>query len=351
MTSKDKKTPPTVQRPKWPNWALILVLLSVLAPLLTIGGMLSFYLREELENRRTMAYLNFEQQGYRMREILRETTGTSVETQSGKTSLRFKTEPKAILHQTDGTWQTVSGKLSPGELAHLSPKTASQRELSLYKFNGRLLLSNWLNLDRNSSYGSEQVPAGLYLAVWNLDPNWFTEEIPSGPHLVYLINREAELLYTSATADVGEDFVKRGLVQEFIRSPLSRAGTPLTQNEKNPQLGFYMAIPESNMSLFVESSAKLLFAPLLKPCAVVIGILLGLLALIILILRDSFRTMALEINQIEKALDDFAKGYLIPTQLDPKEYLKQLQPLVESINKNTRGVRERVDIIEMDKSR
>lgn len=335
----------------WQRWALIVLSLAVLAPFLTIGGMLAFYLKDEVENRRTMAYLNFEQQGYRLRELLRDRSEAFLESVDGHPALRFGIEPSAIFQDTEQGLQLAAGELAKDDFNRLNTFKKWGTELQVIKSNGQLLLSHSILLHRPSFYGATKLGVGAYRAIWRLDPNWFLQELPPGPHLVYLVNRDGELIYTSTAAEAGEAFVKRKLVQDFVRSPLSRAGTALSQEGNRQNFGFYMVIPDSNVTIFVESSAHLLFAPLLRPAAAVLIVLFMIGFLLVFVLRDAFKTLTLDIQFISKALDDFAKGYLIPTQLSPKEFMRELGPLVESINKNTRGVRERVDVMEMGKNR
>jgi hypothetical protein len=99
----------------------------------------------------------------------------------------------------------------------------------------------------------------------------------------------------------------------------------------------------------VESSAALYFAPLLVPTTIAIGLLFGFMGLNIIVWRGTVSSLNDQVQSLSHSLDEFSKGYLIPTQLTSENFLLELHPLVESINKNTRGVRERVDLMEKQK--
>jgi hypothetical protein len=173
--------------------------------------------------------------------------------------------------------------------------------------------------------------------------------LPVDSQRLYIINKNASLIYSSVAEDSEEMIMKQDLVQSFIKSPLSRAGTPFRLTREGGRYGFYMAIPGSNLTLFVESSSSLYFAALLVPTSIALGILLGIMGLVISLWRNTVNSLRDQVQRLSQSLDEFSKGYLIPTQLSPQSFLLELKPLVESINKNTRGVRERVDLMEKQK--
>jgi len=98
------------------RWGLILLGVSIFAPLLSIGTMLYFYLKDELESRRTLAFMNFEQQGYRLKEMLRDESRFYLDRVDGQWQLRFSREPRALL-LNNGSVPTVFGSGTREELA------------------------------------------------------------------------------------------------------------------------------------------------------------------------------------------------------------------------------------------
>jgi hypothetical protein len=330
------------------RWGLILLGVSIFAPLLSIGTMLYFYLKDELESRRTLAFINFEQQGYRLKEMLRDESRYDLDRVDGQWQLRFSREPRALL-LNNGSVQTVFGQVTREELAALQKKDEQTADLETLKIQGQLLILTHLRLDHPTIFADQELKPGIYRAVWNLDAGFLPRNLPADSQRLYIINQQSSLIYSSVAEDSEELILKQPLVQSFIRSPLSRAGTPLRMTKDGGHYGFYMAIPESNLTLFVESSPSLYFAPLMIPTTVALGVLLGFMGLSIMVWRSTVASLRDEVQRLSHSLDEFSKGYLIPTQLAPQNYLLELRPLVESINKNTRGVRERVDLMEKQK--
>jgi len=337
-----------VKAKTWRRWGLLILGASVLAPLLSIGTMLYFYLQEELESRRTLAFMNFEQQAYRIKEMLRDESRVFIELSEGQWQLRFMREPRAILLQSDQDLQSVFGQTTPEELTQLQ-QSESQTDLETYKIQGQLIIATPLRLNHSTRFADQQLKPGLYRALWNIDANMLPRNLPANSRRLYIINQQSSLIYSSIAEDSEEKIVKQPLVQEFIKSPLSRAGTPLRMTKDGGQYGFYMTVPDSNLTLFVESSAALYFAPLLVPTTIALGLLFGIMGLTIVVWRSTVSSLQDQVERLSQALDEFSKGYLIPTQLTPQSFLLELRPLVESINKNTRGVRERVDLMEKQK--
>lgn len=333
----------------WRRWGLILLGASILAPLLSIGTMLYFYVQDELENRRTLAFMNFEQQGYRLKEMLRDESRHFLDRIDGQRQLRFTREPRALLLENSQEWQTVFGQVTAEELAYLKGMQERTAELETLKIQGQLVIVTQLRLDHPSSFADQELKPGLYRAIWNLDASFLPRNLPVDSRRLYIINQQSSLIYSSVAEDSEELILKQPLVQNFIKSPLSRAGTPLRMTKDGGQYGFYMAVPESNLTLFVESSASLYFAALMIPTSIALGVLLGIMGLAIMVWRSTVSSLQEQVQRLSQSLDEFSKGYLIPTQLSSQSFLLELRPLVESINKNTRGVRERVDLIEKQK--
>jgi hypothetical protein len=330
------------------RWGLILLGVSIFAPLLSIGTMLYYYLKDELENRRTLAFMNFEQQGYRIKDMLRDESRSFLDRADGQWQLRFSREPRALLLNS-GRIQPVFGQITREEEAVLQKKVDQTADLDVLKIQGQLLIITLLRLDHPTSFADQELKPGLYRAVWNLDAGFLPRNLPADSRRLYILNQQSSLIYSSVAEDSEDLILRQPLVQSFIRSPLSRAGTPLRMTKDGGQYGFYMAIPDSNLTLFVESSAALYFAPLLIPTTLALGVLLGFMGLSIMVWRSTVASLRDEVQRLSQSLDDFSKGYLIPTQLTPQNFLLELRPLVESINKNTRGVRERVDLMEKQK--
>lgn len=330
------------------RWGLILLGVSIFAPLLSIGTMLYFYLKDELENRRTLAFMNFEQQGYRIKEMLRDESRLFLDRVDGQWQLRFSREPRALL-LNGSPLQTVFGQITPEEQAILQKKDDQAAELDILKIQGQLVIITHLRLDHPTAFADQELKPGLYRAIWNLDAGFLPRNLPADSRRLYILNQQSSLIYSSVAEDSEELILKQPLVQSFIRSPLSRAGTPLRMTRDGGQYGFYMAIPESNLTLFVESSAALYFAPLMIPTTLALGVMFGFMGISIMVWRSTIASLRDEVQRLSQSLDEFSKGYLIPTQLTPQNFLLELRPLVESINKNTRGVRERVDLMEKQK--
>lgn len=330
------------------RWGLILLGVSIFAPLLSIGTMLYFYLKDELENRRTLAFVNFEQQGYRIKEMLRDESRYFLDRADGQWQLRFAREPRALLLNGDRI-QTAFGQITREEESVLQKSVDQTADLDVLKIQGQLLIITHLRLDHPTSFADQELKPGIYRAVWNLDAGFLPRNLPADSRRLYILNQQSSLIYSSVAEDSEDLILRQPLAQSFIRSPLSRAGTPLRMTKDGGQYGFYMAIPDSNLTLFVESSAALHFAPLLIPTSLALGVLFGFMGISIMVWRSTVASLRDEVQRLSQSLDDFSKGYLIPTQLTPQNFLLELRPLVESINKNTRGVRERVDLMEKQK--
>ncbi|WP_141732898.1 hypothetical protein [Oligoflexus tunisiensis] len=333
----------------WRRWGLRLLAASVLAPLVSMGTLLHFYLKDEIEQRRTLAFMNFEQQAYRIKDMLRDESRHFLDRVDGAWQLRFTREPRALLLMNGRQLQPVRGQVTPEELKQLNQKTEHHTELETLKIQGQLVIVTHVRLDHPTQFADKDLKPGLYRALWNLDASFLPRNLPDNTQRLYIINQDAALIYSSVPEDTEELILKQPLVQEFIRSPLSRAGTPLRVTRDGGEYGFYMAIPDSNLTFFVESSSALYFAPLLVPATIALGLLLGFMGLTVMVWRSTVSSLQDEVQRLAHSLDEFSKGYLIPTQLTPQTFLLELRPLVESINKNTRGVRERVDLMEKQK--
>jgi hypothetical protein len=333
----------------WRRWGLLLLASSVFAPLLSIGTMLYFYLKDELENRRTIAYMNFEQQGYRIKDLLQDESRFFLDRMDGEWQLRFAHEPRALLLQGMQDLATIFGQVTAEEHALLKKTTDEPSAIETFKIQGQLIIATRLRLDHPTQFAGKTLKPGHYRAVWNLDAGFLPTHLPIDSQRLYILNKDASLIHSSVAEDSEEMILKQPLVQSFIKSPLSRAGTPFRMTKEGGQYGFYMAIPDSNLTFFVESSASLYFAALMIPTSIALGILLGILGLTITLWRNTVNSLQDQVQRLSQSLDEFSKGYLIPTQLSPQNFLSELRPLVESINKNTRGVRERVDLMEKQK--
>jgi hypothetical protein len=338
-----------VKAQTWRRWGLLLLASSVLAPVLSIGTVLYFYLQDELENRRTLAFMNFEQQGYRIKDILHDESRFFLDHTDGEWQLRFAHEPRALLLQRAQDLDTVFGLVTADEQQLLKKTREDLVEIETLKTQGQLMITILLRLDHPTQFAGQILKPGQYRAVWNLDAGFLPSHLPVDSQRLYIINKDASLIYSSIAEDSEEMIMKQPLVQSFIKSPLSRAGTPFRMTRTGGQYGFYMAIPASNLTLFVESSSSLYFAPLMVPTSIALGILLAIMGIVISLWRNTVNSLQDQVQRLSQSLDEFSKGYLIPTQLSPKNFLLELHPLVESINKNTRGVRERVDLMEKQK--
>lgn len=337
------------QGQQWRRWALILLSLSILAPTLSITTMLYFYLKDEVEARRAIAFMNFEQQAYRIKEMLRDETRYTLHFTEGQLALRFLREPRALMLKSDAQLTLVFGQVDAEDIKLLQKAQESPTDLAIFRSKGQLITATNILVGQKANFAEHQLNAGSYIALWNLESNFLPENLPRDTHHIYLINQQSSLIYSSVPDSVEDEVIKRPLVQDFIRSPLSRAGTPLRTSKTGDGYGFYMAVPDSNLVFFVESSASHFFAGLLGPTALALGILLSILGLTIMVWRSTVSSLQEQVQRLSQALDEFSKGYFIPTQLPPQNFLRELRPLVESINKNTRGVRDRVDLIEKPK--
>jgi hypothetical protein len=222
--------------------------------------------------------------------------------------------------------------------------------LVIWKVSGQRFVLRQLYIGEPTKFGQTELAVGRYAAVWNVQFNQLKQAFANDTQALYLLTRESSVAFAAPDTMVDQDILQRPLVQEFIKSPLSRAVTGIRNSKEGPEYYFYMVVPETNLVLFVESDATRLFLPLFRPAAIILSLLVVLLGFILMIWKNITGSLTDQTLALSEALEDFSRGLLIPTQLEEQEFSKELHPLVLSINQTTRGIRERIDLIEKKKS-
>lgn len=321
-------------KPSMRLWSTILTLALIAIPTAICGGLLYFYVRDELDNRRMISFMNFEQLGHRFDRSLDKIA----EFTDDEGTLRFNYVPLALVGTQDRISKTVAGKVPDGfNLADLPNAHCDVQNISNINY---ILCPVVLP---KSSFLATPIEAGYYWSIWRL-PSQFLEMFGNiKPSRVFMVNSHGKLIYQSDSHQPQKDLLHKPFVQEYIRLPLSKEATaPYTELE-NQVIGFAMNLEHTNVTFFVESPASIVFAALWKPttwvlCALIFGVIfLALLG------RFVIATIKEQVDGLAESFDNFTQGHQIPLQHNPENFLRDFEPLVASLNANTLQLREMLD--------
>lgn len=314
-------------------WTTLLTIALIVIPLGICGGLLFFYLRDELENRRMISFMNFEQLGHRFDRSLDQIDDYF----DDEGSLKFTVAPLALLSRKEAPG-VVAGQIPEG----FDFKSAPSTGCDIQNVSNRIYILCPILLPK-SSYLSAPLEAGYYYAIWRLPAaslQIFSEVKPSR---VFMVNSRGKIIYQSDARQPQAELLHKPFVQEYIRLPLSKEATaPYTEMDQQV-LGFAMNLHHSNLTLFAESPASIVFAALWKPTTYVFAALFFSVALLALLGRFIIATIREQIDALSTSLQEFTTGHQIPTQHNPDSYLTDFSPLVAALNKNTLQLREMLD--------
>jgi hypothetical protein len=311
-------------------WTSLLTAALITVPLAICGGLLYFYLRDEVDNRRLISFMNFEQIAYRFDRSLEGISDFN----NNDGVLTFANSPLALVVKE----QTQAGQVPEGiDLKVLPDHGCDIQNVS----NVNYVLCPMLL--PKSSVLSSTIEAGYYWGIWRLPPDSLAIFANLKPSRIFIVNSRGKLIYQSDSKQPQEELLHKPFVQEFIRMPLSKeASAPYTEMESQV-LGFAMNLNYSNSTLFAESPASMVFAALWRPTTWVFAALLFGVGFLFLMGRMFIGTIREQIDALSNSLQDFTRGRQIPTQHNPDNFLVDLVPLVTAMNQSTLQLREMLD--------
>ncbi|MES2745518.1 MAG: hypothetical protein V4655_08820 [Bdellovibrionota bacterium] len=317
-------------------WSLILTVSLILVPTIICGGLLYFYLKSELDNRRMITFLNFEQLAQRFDRSLDQFTTFA----SGSGSLQFKREPVALMQKKAAKIVAVRGQMPEGLMTNAPPESSCDTQ----NVAGSLYLICPLLLPETQFHGAF-LSAGYYWGLWTLDKGDLALFADVAPTRIFLLDSRGKPVFQSDRAEPQEALLKKPLVQEFIRTPLTRSGSAPYTDSGMKVLGFAMHMNQSNLTLFAESPASLIFAPLWKPSTWFLGALFFGIAFLLLLGRFFIMNLRDQIQVLAASFQDFSLGLQIPTQHQPGEFFQDFEPMISALNSGTHELKRKLELI------
>jgi hypothetical protein len=317
-------------------WSMILTLALILVPSVICGGLLYFYLKGELDNRRMITFLNFEQLAQRFDRSLEGVTAFTSE--SG--SLRFHREPMALLKAQGAKLNTVRGQAPDGLILAQLPESSCDTQ----SVAGAIYLLCPVLLP-DSPYQGAPLSAGYYWGVWTLDSRDLSPFSEVAPTRIFLLDSRGKPVFQSDRSEPQQALLKKPLVQEFIRLPLTRTASAPYTDSGMKVLGFAMHLNQSNLTLFAESPASLIFAPLWKPSTWFLGALFFGIAILLLLGRFFIMNLRDQIQTLAASFQDFALGLQIPTQHRSEEYFQDFEPMISALNAGTLELKRKLEAV------
>ncbi len=316
------------------SWSIILTVSLVLIPTLICSGLFYFYLKGELENRRMIAFMNFEQLSLRFDRSFKEISNFSNE----NGSLRFDREPLAIFAKNSSKWSVYIGTMPEG----FAFDKTSETHCAVQRVLGKSYLA-CPRLYSQVNYLGKPLSPGVYLTVWELNREDWSVFNGIQPSRIFLLDSKGLPVYQSDRDEPIASIIKKPIVQDFIKSPLAKsATTPYTEAGKSV-LGFAMYLPESHLTLFAESPAALIFAPLWKPASYLMATLFFAAILLFILSRYFVMSLKDQIDIISASFRDFANGLQIPTQHRAQEFFPEFESLILAMNEGTHELKAKIE--------
>lgn len=315
-------------------WSILLTISLILVPTAICGGLLYFYLRDELDNRRLISFMNFEQLAHRFDRSLEGFSRFSSE--SG--ALRFDREPIALFEKRGDTLSPVRGQTPEG----FWTKGLLDSSCDLQLLTGQLYLLCPILLP-DSLYQGEALKGGVYWAFWSLVRSDFSHFADVTPARVYLLDARGRALYQSDRPEPQDAILKKPLVQEFIRTPLTKSGSAPYTDSGTKVLGFAMHLSRSNATLFAESPASLVFAPLWRPSTWFLGALFFGVGFLVILARFFIMNLREQIQTLTNSFRDFALGMQIPTQHRHQDFFLDFGPMIDALNAGTHELKMKLE--------
>lgn len=315
-------------------WSILLTAALIIVPTAICGGLLYFYLRDELDNRRLITFMNFEQLSHRFDRSLEGFSRHSSEAGA----LRFDREPLALFEKKGDKLSPVRGQTPEG----LWTEGLVDSSCDLQLLAGQLYLLCPVLLP-DSNYQGEALKAGVYWAFWSLDRSDLSHFADVSPARVFLLDARGRPIYQSDRPEPQEAILKKPLVQEFIRTPLTKSGSAPYTDGGTKVLGFAMHLNRSNATLFAESPASLVFAPLWRPSTWFVAALFFGVGFLVILGRFFIMNLREQIQTLAYSFRDFALGMQIPTQHRPQDFFLDLEPMIDALNAGTHELKIKLE--------
>ncbi len=315
------------------SWSLVLTISLIAVPTIICGGLLYFYLKGELENRRMITFMNFEQLGHRFDRSIEDVP--TFRTSGG--ALIFDRDPVALFLRSEN-WKVVAGEAPAG----LVSKDISEENCDIQSLSGSLYLFCPV-LIPESVYRSVKLSGAVYWSLWKMNEADLAIFRDVGPSRITLLDGRGRPIYQSDRSEAQADILKKPLVQEFIRTPLTKSGSAPYMEADTSIIGFAMHLRKSNLTLFAEAPASLIFEALWKPSTWFLAALFFGVAFLSLLGRFFVMSIRDQIQALALSFKDFAQGMEIPTQHRAQDFLQDFEPMVQAMNQGTLELKTKLE--------
>lgn len=301
------------------------VIVSTISVALIIGGLaLEEIYTQKSRDVWSMIYLDLEKTSERLSIKLKAIKKGAMEKDKSVFDLKSKVVITDKGEQKIDSLRYKSGlKIDANNLIDLSIK---KKNLASNKEEGLLTVG----INKGSGFFIEQIGGKLHTQRFNLSALIDLPENVSTSSEIYLVNRSEYLLYTNS--DSGGAWIKRKIVQDYIRSPLWQGQFEYENGLKGGALmhGFFQEIRGTNLILFVEVPVTAVLVTILDPTRKFLafsGILLGVFTLL---LYFPIQLLTKPVGELNKIAHKVGRGdFTIPEG----EMIGEFGVLMESFRK------------------
>lgn len=130
------------------------------------------------------------------------------------------------------------------------------------------------------------------ISLWSLNSKVFSRLLgakSSRSGNIYIMTREGRVIASTSSSITVANVAGRPLVQQFIRSPLTRGEMEFRASSGEEMFGFFYEIPRSNILLFSEVEKSAVVAAIYKALSQFLMILGGIIATTLLVMQLPLR--------------------------------------------------------------
>lgn len=271
---------PKKQKPKQPT-SMISSVMRVAFFLVILGGLGAgwFAFKAMLDQKRSdgwgLSFLEWENRSYRLTQKIWSIAAVD----AGRKNVPLDQKPEILWR-----WNGKDVEAAGGTIMAIEPgviKTILQQDT---KYNIQLLDGTYyivapIAFDMVEHFFPGRYQFATYLAAWPLPVNdLLPVQSKTSKVKMYLASKDGSLVASTSPAITPVTLGNRKIVQKFLNASLAKGNFEFKDKKGKPWIGFYSAVPETNLYLFVEAPRNfILITPVINQASHYILVLLGLL--------------------------------------------------------------------------
>lgn len=225
-----------------------------------------------------LSFLDWENRAYRLTQKIWSIAAV----QAGRKNVTLDQKPEILWRWNGKDVEAAGGTIMPIEPGIIASILQQDNQYNIHLLDGTYYIVAPIAFDMVEHFFPGRYQFATYLAAWPLPANdLLPTQTKASKVKMYLATKEGTLVASTSPAVTPVTLASRKIVQKFLNGSLAKGNFEFKDKKGKPWIGFYSAVPDTNLFLFVEAPRNfILITPVINQASHFVLLFLAVLTLL-----------------------------------------------------------------------